>query len=74
MPFEQFAVFRDPAAHALAPKSKAGGLQMIGIRFCPVSVARARVIVAGRAKGRIAFEGLEHGADFLSLTVSCAKN
>lgn len=28
MPFEQFAVFRDPAAHALAPKSKAGGLQL----------------------------------------------
>jgi len=25
--------------------------KMIGIRFCPVSVARARVIVAGRAKG-----------------------
>jgi hypothetical protein len=29
---------------------------MIGIRFCPVSAARARGIVAGRAKGRIAFE------------------
>jgi hypothetical protein len=34
----------------------------------------ARGIVAGRAKGRIAFEGLEHGADYLRLTVFRAKN
>jgi hypothetical protein len=40
--------------------------KMIGIRFCPVSAARARGIVAGRAKGRIAFEGSEHGADLFN--------
>jgi len=41
--------------------------------FRPVSATRARGIVAGRAKGRIAFEGSEHGADSLSLTVFRAK-
>jgi hypothetical protein len=46
----------------------------IDFAFAPVSAARARGIVAGRAKGRIAFEGSEHGADSLSVTVSRAKN
>jgi hypothetical protein len=32
--------------------------------FCSVAANRARGIVAGRAKGRIAFEGPEHGAIF----------
>jgi hypothetical protein len=42
---------------------------MIGIRFCPVSATRARGIVAGRAKGRIAFEGSEHGADLFAFNL-----
>jgi hypothetical protein len=41
---------------------------------CAPKERRARSIVAGRAKERIRFEGSEHEADSLSLTVSRAKN
>ena len=49
-------------------------LGMIGIRFCPVSATRARGIVAGRAKGRIAFEGSEHGADLFAFNLVLGDN
>ena len=47
---------------------------MIAIAFRSVSAARVRGIVSGRAKGRIAFEGSEHGADLFAFNLVLSEN
>jgi hypothetical protein len=61
---------RSEGIHTPAKANAGLEAQIAGIRFSlRFRSSLVRRIVAGRAKGRIAFKGTEHGADFLSFIV-----